>query len=113
MRGKREAFAALVAAEKDSVNAVKERARNVFFIDQATGGTKLKELQQHLKTKGVTLTDNRASRARNIGRLLYQLDTENLDPSELAHITHEGTLYQLARIADKGGDVEESLALIV
>lgn len=105
----RKAFHDLVAAEKTATDNVKARARAVLIIDEETAGTRLKDVQEALKKRGVNLTDNRASRARYIGRLLKALDKTNLDPVELKEIHDETLLYELQATHEKTGTKHHDL----
>lgn len=94
-------IAAVARAERLGAGAVKERARAIRAVDQAAGGTGLRELRTALAAQGIDLTQEQVRVARKIAGLLHDLDPAHLDPPGLlGYYGEQGTLYWLARAAE-------------
>lgn len=94
---------ALEHVQRRGADLAKERARIIWYIDRDSAGRTIADVQDELKRRGVELSGNHVQRGRYVGRLLYALDKNDLDPAELKDVTHGEVLYLLQRVHEQHG----------
>ena len=103
MNTRPELIDALESVQRRGADLAKERARIIWQIDQDGAGRTISDVQDELKVRGVELSGNHIQRGRYVGRLLYALDKQDLDPECLQDTTHGEVLYLLQRVHELHG----------